>query len=54
MFSQTSFLIFILSCHCYSTNATHPFIHLTLTLYDLSICQCREMKHPVRCTKWGL
>jgi len=51
MFSQTSFLI--LSCQYYSTNAPHP-IHLTLTLYDLSKCQCREMKRPSKMYKMRL
>ena len=32
------------TCQYYSANAPHPFIHLTLTLYELSNCQCREMK----------
>ena len=30
----------------YSTNAPHPFVHLTSTVYDLSNCQCCELKRP--------
>jgi len=39
-----NFLTFL--CQHYSTNAPYPFIHLTLTLYDLSNRQCHEMKCP--------
>ena len=40
-----SLSVLIFPCQCYSTNAPHPFIHLTLILYVLSNCQCRYMKH---------
>jgi len=38
-----SLSVLIFPCQYYSTNAAHPFIHLTLTLYDPSNCQCHEM-----------
>jgi hypothetical protein len=41
-----SLSVLIFTCQYYSTNAPHPFNHLTLTLYDLSNCQCREIKSP--------
>jgi len=45
---------FDFSCQYYSTNAPHPSIHLTLTLYDLSNCQCCEMKRPSKMYKTRL
>jgi len=38
----------------YSTNAPHEFINLTLTMYDLSNCQYREMKHSRKMNKMRL
>jgi len=50
------FLLSVLNfpCKYYSTNASHPFIYLTLTLYYLSNCQCREMKRPSKMYKMRL
>ena len=42
--------VLILPYHYYSTNAPY----LTLTLYDLSNCQFREMKHPSKMYKMRL
>ena len=42
----SSLSVLIFRCQYYSTNAPHPFVHLTSTLYDLSNCQCCELKHP--------
>jgi len=51
---QVFLSVLIFSCQHYSTNAPRPFIHLTLTLYDLSNCQCREMKLPSKMYKMRL
>ena len=45
---------FIFPYQYYSTNAPHPFIYLTLTLYDLSNCHCCEMKCPSKMYKMRL
>ena len=49
-----SLSVLILPYQYYSTNAPHPFIHLTSTLYDLSKCQCHEMKCPSKMYKMRL
>ena len=41
-----SLSVLIFPCQHYSTSASYSFIHQTLTLYDLSDCQCHEMKRP--------
>ena len=41
-FGLVSLSVLIFPCQYYSTNAPH----LTLTLYDLSNCQCHELKRP--------
>jgi len=49
-----SLSVLIFPCKYRSTNDPHPFIHLTLTLYDLSNCQCREIKHSSKMYKMRL
>jgi len=49
-----SLSVLIFPFQYYSTNSPHPFIHLTLTLYVLSNCQCREMKRPSKMYKMRL
>ena len=46
-----SLSVLIFPCHYYSTSAPHPFIHVALTLNDLSTVRVVKGSALVRCTK---